>query len=1777
MIDGQKETSMGRIRATKRAVFSRASNHEASRRRLYRGLSGGLLTASMAASALAFGASSASATPSGGPWYVDPSGSGTACTQAAPCATISQALSTASAATTSGTIEVGAGTIEDVVSIPSGHWVIAGIPGSTTLTDPSPQSDTGFTNGAGTATISGIAITGFATGVWSDSAGATRLDQDNLSGNSINLLNDGTAGVDESTLSDASNLSVLTESGGSLTVDASSIVNSAGDGLDAYSGTLQVSNSTISDNGGSGLSVNGPSSAAIDSSTISGNGGNGVGDATAVSAFATILSDNTGGNCSGPLTDNGFNLDSGNTCGLESYLGSIVNSDPELGNLQDNGGPTETQAILPTSPAYAQVPASSCPATDQRGESRPQPAGSGFCDIGAFEYSLPTSIDITSPAMSGPTSAGANLGPVVVGAFDADGNPATSEHSIVLALSSTAGSSHFSLTEGGSSVSEVVIPSGSTTGGFFTGDSHPTSLPVTVQAAGLGTVSQTETVVTGPADTVSRTGGNNQQAAAGTNFPTALAVNVVDGTDNPVVGEPITFQVSSGSAGFGASGSSVTVDADSNGNAVAPTLVGGPTAGPVTVTAKSSVSGVDTSFSELVVPGPPASITVEAGNNQSTTPLTSFPSALEAIVQDSYGNVISGAQVDFAVTGGSASFPGPSSTDSELTASGLAVSQTLTAGPTAGPVTTTATVDGTSVTTSFTNQVVDHGPATDYTIANGDGQSVTPTQPFSDLQVQITDAEGNPVSGVSVQFTVQSGDASLGNGGAATTDSNGIADVPLTAGTEAGDVVVTAATSGFSDLTFDETVVPGPANSITVQTGSNQTAPPLTTFGNPLEVQVLDAWGNPITGDQVDFAITGGSASFPSAATTDSEASDSNGDATAAALSSLQTAGPVSVTATVDGTGVTTSFSGIAVVPGAPADFNATGGSGQQATPTAPFTDDLGIQITDAEGNPISNLPVTFSVTSGSASLSANGSQTTDSNGDAAVPLDAGTATGPVVVTASFSGLPDVTFDETVVPGPPAAISVGTGDNQQTTPNTAFPDALTGVVVDNWGNPVPGVQVDFAVTGGSASFPSSSATDSEITDGSGTATAAVLTGGPHAGPVTTTATVDGTSLSTTYTDQVVVHGPPTVFDLTGGNNQSATPTASFTDDPTVQITDAEGNPVSGVTVTFAVTEGSVTFPSGTTATTDQNGNASIPLDAGTTAGPVEITADAASLPTLTFDETVDPGPAASISVTGGSGQDTTPNTAFGNPLTAQVVDAWDNPVPGVQVDFDVTSGSASFPSSSATDSETTDGTGTATAAVLAAGPHAGPVTTTATVDATSLTTSFTDLVVVHGPAADFTITGGNDQSATPDGTFTSDPSIQITDAEGNPVSGVAVTFTVTSGSATLPSGGATTTDSNGDASVPLASGSTAGPVVVTAAATGLPTQTFDETVTPGAPTSLGATGGGQTTYGDTAFSQLLTGTVTDAEGNAVDGAPVSFTVSGPATFPGGASEKTVDTGTNGMATAPLLVASGVPGSVTVTVSSADTPTSTLVETVERAGAGDTMIAPTPDGKGHWTVSADGMVHNFGDARNYGSISRKLNQPIIGITSSSDGKGYWLIAADGGVFSFGDAHFYGSTGSRKLSSPIVGMAVLPGGTGYWLVSSGGKVFAFGHARRLPENGSEKATEPVVGIAATPDGGGYWIVTSAGSVLTFGDAHTFTANTTRKISSAVVGIAATPDGRGYWLATAAGGVFTYGNARQYHLVGTKRIASPVVGIASTPDGHGYWLVTSTQGAFGYGDAG
>ena len=153
--------------------------------------------------------------------------------------------------------------------------------------------------------------------------------------------------------------------------------------------------------GAAGSGGTGTTAGAAGNPGNAGAGGGLAGLATAVlSVENSLLALNGGSNC-GPsaVTDGGHNLSSGDaTC--PSSFGS---GDPNLGPLQDNGGPSWTVSLQAGSAAIDQIPATGadCPATDQRGVARPVGAK---CDIGAYELAA-AKVSTASPTSVGRTVA----------------------------------------------------------------------------------------------------------------------------------------------------------------------------------------------------------------------------------------------------------------------------------------------------------------------------------------------------------------------------------------------------------------------------------------------------------------------------------------------------------------------------------------------------------------------------------------------------------------------------------------------------------------------------------------------------------------------------------------------------------------------------------------------------------------------------------------------------------------------------------------------------------------------------------------------------------------------------------------------------------------------------------------------------------------------------------------------------------------------------------------------------------------------------------------------------------------------------------------------------------------------------------------------------------------------------------------------------------------------------------------------------------------------------
>ncbi len=283
----------------------------------------------------------------------------------------------------------------------------------------------------GTLTITGCTISGNVAdgdgGGINNSFGTVIITSSTLSGNSANsdggsIYNDnGMVTLTSSTLSANSatgdgggiynNVGTMTMTNSTLSANSAT---GDGGGIENHNSNFNITNSTLSGNSAQnagGIRNDDGGEMNLINSTISGNSAKGTGgvDTSAGDGMGisnTIIAKNTDsdGNpdCNGTFSSSGYNLigdDSGATITPTTgdQIGTAASPiDPLLGPLQDNGGPTKTQALLSGSTAIDKGNSSGSN-TDQRGFTRPvdNPAipnatGGDGSDIGAFEVQAPT-------------------------------------------------------------------------------------------------------------------------------------------------------------------------------------------------------------------------------------------------------------------------------------------------------------------------------------------------------------------------------------------------------------------------------------------------------------------------------------------------------------------------------------------------------------------------------------------------------------------------------------------------------------------------------------------------------------------------------------------------------------------------------------------------------------------------------------------------------------------------------------------------------------------------------------------------------------------------------------------------------------------------------------------------------------------------------------------------------------------------------------------------------------------------------------------------------------------------------------------------------------------------------------------------------------------------------------------------------------------------------------------------------------------------------------------
>jgi hypothetical protein len=746
---------------------------------------------------------------------------------------------------------------------------------------------------------------------------------------------------------------------------------------------------------------------------------------------------------------------------------------------------------------------------------------------------------------------------------------------------------------------------------------------------------------TPPVESIAATSGTPQSATVGTAFA-ALVATVVDNGSTPVSGVTVTFTAPA--TGTGASGTfangtnTTTATTDTNGNASLTFTANMTAGGPYTVTASSTGVSTIASFSLTNMAGTPASIAVTSGSTpQSTMVNTAFADPLVAMVADSDSNPISDATVTFTAptTGASGTFANGTNTTTVTTDTNGNASATFTGNGTAGgPYVVTATT-GVLTPANFnltnTAMVVEMVTAT-----GGTPQSTEDDTAFATPLTATVMAGGSPVSGVTVTFTAPPTGASgtfAGGVNTATTNANGVAtSATFSANGILGNYTVTATVMGGSGpAAFSLTNTVGAPASITVTSGTPQSATIDMAFAAPLVATVLDKGSNPVSGVTVTFTAptTGPSGTFAGGVNT--ATTNVSGVATSTTFTANGTAGgPYTVAATVSGVLTPANFS-LTNTAGAPASIAATSGTPQSAAINMAFAAALGATVLDKNSNPVSGATVTFTApTTGATGTFPNGTNTvtaqTGTNGIAiSTTFTAnGTAGGPYTVTATVPGVSTpANFSLTNTAGAPASITATSGTPQSTIIDTAFVAPLVATVLDKNSNAVSGATVTFTApaTGATGTFANGTSTTTATTNASGVATSTTFSANGTAGAYTVTATVAGVTAPADFS-LTNTAGAPASIAATGGTPQSTVINTAFSAPLGATVLDKGSNPVSGVTVTFtAPTTGAAgTFVNGTnttTATTSATGVATSSTFSsnGTVGGPYTVTATVAGAST----------------------------------------------------------------------------------------------------------------------------------------------------------------------------------------------------------------------------------------------------------------------------------------------------------------------------------------------------------------------------------------------------------------------------------------------------------------------------------------------------------------------------------------------------------------------------------
>lgn len=1005
---------------------------------------------------------------------------------------------------------------------------------------------------------------------------------------------------------------------------------------------------------------------------------------------------------------------------------------------------------------------------------------------------------------------------------------------------------------------------------------------------------------------------SNNGVLANENAANTVSVNVADEGSNPINDHTVTFAVLSGSAtSFNNQNTAIT---DVNGLATFDLKSSKQEDNTVEVTLENGVK--QTLIVSFVGDSSTAQVDLQKSKNEVVADGNDSVT-MTATVRDAKGNLLNDVMVTFNVNSAEAKL-----SQTEVNSHDGIATATLTSLKN-GDYRVTASVSSGSQANQQVNFIGDQStaaltlsvPSGDITVTNTAPQYMTAT---------LQDKNGNPLKDKEITFSVPNDVASkfsISNGGKGMTDSHGVAIASLT-GTLAGTHMIMArlANSNVSDAQPMTFVADKDRAVVVLQTSKAEI------IGNgvdetTLTATVKDPSNHPVAGITVNFTMPQDVAANFTLENNGIAITQANGEAHVTLKG--KKAGTHTVTATLGNNNTSDSQPVTFVADKASAQVvlqiskdEITGNGVDSATLTA--------TVKDQFDNEVNNLPVTFSSASSGLTLTPGVSNTNES-GIAQATL-AGVAFGEKTVTASLAnnGASDNktvhfigdTAAAKIIELTPVPDSIIAG-----TPQNSSGSVITATVVDNNGFPVKGVTVNFTSNAATAEMTNGG---QAVTNEQGKATvtytntrSSIESG---ARPDTVEASLENGS--STLSTSINVNADASTAHLTLLQALFDTVSAGETTSLYIEVKDNYGNGVPQQEVTLSVSPSEGVTPSNNAIyTTNHDGNFYASFTA-TKAGVYQLTATLENGDSMQQTVTYVPN-VANAEITLAASKD--PVIADNNDLTtltATVADTEGNAIANTEVTFTLPEDVKANFTLSDGGKVITDAEGKAK--VTLKGTKAGAHTVTA-----SMTGGKSEQLVVNFIAD--TLTAQVNLNVTEDNFIANNVGMTrlqatVTDGNGNPLANEAVTFTLpadVSASFTLGQGGSAITDINGKAEVTL-SGTKSGtyPVTVSVNNYGV-SDTKQVTLIADAGTAkLASLTSVYSFVVSTTEGATMTASVTDANGNPVEGIKVNFRGTSVTL-----SSTSVETDDRGFA--EILVTSTEVGLKTVSASLADKPTEVI--------------------------------------------------------------------------------------------------------------------------------------------------------------------------------------------------------------------------------------------------------